>query len=273
MSSEANIIIKSDADIEKMREVGKLAGEILDEIGQAVRPGTTTGDLERRCRRLLAERGVKSATLNYAPDGHPPFPAALCASVNHQVCHGVPSRERVLRGGDILNVDLTVIRDGYHGDTSRMFFVGKPSAPALRLCLAARECLWRGIRAAKPGAPLGDIGRAIESFAASRRFSVVHEYCGHGIGKKFHEAPQVVHFAKRGKSPILRPGMIFTIEPMINIGKRHTRVLADGWTVVTSDRSLSAQWEHTILITQTGSEALTLAPNETPPEFSPDNQP
>ena len=270
MESDAAIIVKSAGDIAKMRAVGKLAGEILDEIGRAVRPGASTGDLDRRCRRLIAEAGAKSASLHYAPEGHPPFPAAMCASVNHQVCHGVPSRERVLRGGDIVNVDLTVVKDGYHGDTSRMFFAGKPSAPAARLCGVARECLWRGIRAARPGGRLGDIGRAIEAFAKSRRCAVVREYCGHGIGKKFHEPPQVVHFAKRGKSPTLRPGMIFTIEPMINAGKAKTRILADGWTVVTRDKSLSAQWEHTVLVTENGGEALTLGPTETPPEFSPD---
>ena len=272
MSGEAEIVIKSAADIDKMRAAGKLAAEILEDVGRVVRPGATTGDIDRRCRRRLAESGAKSATLNYAPNGHPPFPAALCASVNHQVCHGVPNRERVLRGGDIVNVDLAIIKDGFHGDTSRMFFVGKPAAPAKRLCDIARECLWRGIRAAKAGAPLGDIGRAIERFAKSRQCSVVHEYCGHGIGKKFHEAPQVIHFAKRGKSPVLREGMIFTIEPMINAGKRKTRLLADGWTVVTRDKSLSAQWEHTVLVTQAGGEALTLAPDETPPELSPDAQ-
>ena len=273
MQAEVVIGVKSDADIEKMRAAGKLAGAILDEVGRAVRPGATTGDLDRKCRRLIAEAGARSASLNYAPNGHPPFPGVLCASVNHQVCHGVPSRERVLRGGDIVNVDLTIVKDGYHGDTSRMFFAGNPSAPARRLCDISRECLWRGIRAARPGARLGDIGRAIEDFAKSRRCSVVREYCGHGIGKKIHEAPQVVHFAKRGPSPVLRPGMIFTIEPMINAGRAKTRLLADGWTVVTRDKSLSAQWEHTVLITETGSEALTMWPDETPPEFSPDISP
>ena len=264
------IAVKSAADIVRMRAAGKLAGELLDDIGKAVRPGASTADLERRCRRLLKEAGAKSATLHYAPEGHPPFPAVLCASVNHQVCHGVPSRQRVLRGGDIVNVDLAIVKDGWHGDTSRMFYAGNPPAPARRLCEVARECLWRGIRAARPGAPLGDIGRAIERFVRAKGCSVVHEYCGHGIGREFHEPPQVVHFAKRGKSPILRPGMVFTIEPMINAGKRKTRLLADGWTVVTRDKSLSAQWEHTVLITESGSEALTLAPNEIPPEFSPD---
>lgn len=264
------IPVKTAKAIVKMRAAGKLAGEILADIGRAVKPGVSTGDLERRCRRLLKEAGAASATLHYEPENHPPFPAAMCASVNHQVCHGVPSKGKVLRAGDIVNVDLTVVKDGYHGDTSRMFYAGKPSAPARRLCEVARECLWRGIRAARPGAPLLDIGRAIESFANARGCTVVHEYCGHGIGREFHEPPQVVHFAKRGKSPTLRPGMIFTIEPMVNAGKRETRLLSDGWTVITCDKSLSAQWEHTVLITENGGEALTLGPDETPPEFSPD---
>ena len=254
-----------------MRAAGRLAARILDDIGKMAKPGITPGELEARCRRRIAECGARSATLGYAPEGHPPFPAAICASVNHQVCHGVPGRSRQLKNGDILNLDLTVVsKDGFHGDTSRMFFVGKPSAAARNLCAVARECLWRGIRAARAGGRLWDVGIAIEKFAKSRRCSVVREYCGHGIGRKFHEPPQVLHYAKRGASPILRPGMIFTIEPMVNAGGRKTRVLSDGWTVVTRDRSLSAQWEHTVLVTETGGEALTLAPGEKPPAFSPD---
>jgi methionyl aminopeptidase len=202
--------------------------------------------------------------LNYAPPGHSPYPASICASLNHQICHGIPN-ERPLKNGDIVNIDVTVIKDGFHGDTSRMFLLGEPSIQARRLCAITFECMWLGIRAARPGGRLGDIGAAIQKHAEQNGYSVVREFCGHGIGRKFHEAPQVLHYGKAGSGEELKPGMIFTIEPMINAGKAAISTLADGWTAVTKDRSLSAQWEHTVLITDNGSEALTLSPGALPP--------
>ncbi|MDR1849796.1 MAG: type I methionyl aminopeptidase, partial [Zoogloeaceae bacterium] len=204
------------------------------------------------------------APLNYAPPGHSPYPASICASLNHQICHGIPN-ERPLKNGDIVNIDVTVIKDGFHGDTSRMFLLGEPSIQARRLCAITFECMWLGIRAARPGGRLGDIGAAIQKHAEQNGYSVVREFCGHGIGRKFHEAPQVLHYGKAGSGEELKPGMIFTIEPMINAGKAAISTLADGWTAVTKDRSLSAQWEHTVLITDNGSEALTLSPGALPP--------
>jgi methionyl aminopeptidase len=198
------------------------------------------------------------APLNYAPPGYRPFPKSICTSVNHQVCHGIPG-DKVLKHGDVLNIDITVIKDGFHGDTSRMFSVGEPSIAARRLSEVSFECMWLGIDQVRPGATLGDIGHAIQRHAEALGFSIVREFCGHGIGRKFHEEPQVLHYGRPGAGELLVPGMIFTIEPMINAGRREIRELADGWTIVTKDHSLSAQWEHTVLVTETGHDVLTVS--------------
>jgi methionyl aminopeptidase len=259
------IQIKTPDEIEKMRVAGRLAGDVLDFVTPHVRPGITTGELDRLCHEFMVnEQKTVPAPLNYAPPGYKPFPKSICTSVNHQVCHGVPG-DRVLKAGDILNVDITVIKDGYHGDTSRMFYVGEPSIQARRLCDVTYECMWLGIRQVRPGAHLGDIGAAIQQSAESHGYSVVREFCGHGIGRKFHEEPQVLHYGRAGSGVRLEPGMIFTIEPMINAGKPAIRELADGWTIVTKDHSLSAQWEHTVLVTPQGYEVLTLSPGAPPP--------
>ncbi len=212
---------------------------------------------------MVQQQGVVPAPLNYAPPGYPPFPKSICTSVNHVVCHGVPG-DKKLKAGDIVNVDITVIKDGYHGDTSRMFYVGEPSIQARRLCEITYECMWRGIRAVRPGAFLGDIGHVIQTCAESHGFSVVREFCGHGIGKRFHEEPQVLHYGRPHTGLKLLPGMTFTIEPMINAGKPGIRQLADGWTVVTKDHTLSAQWEHTVLVTDDGFEVLTVSAGAPP---------
>lgn len=259
------IHIKTADEIEKMRVAGRLAAEVLDTITPHIRPGITTGELDRLCHRHMVEvQGTIPAPLHYAPPGYKPFPKSICTSVNHQVCHGVPG-DRVLKIADILNIDITVIKDGYHGDTSRMFYVGEPSIQARRLCDVTRECMWHGIRAVRPEGYLGDIGAAIQQHAESHGYSVVREFCGHGIGRKFHEEPQVLHYGRAGTGLRLQPGMVFTIEPMINAGRPAIRELADGWTIVTKDHSLSAQWEHTVLVTETGCEVLTLSPNGPPP--------
>ena len=259
------IQLKTTEDIQKMRVAGRLAADVLDFITPHVRPGITTGELDRLCHEYMVdEQKTVPAPLNYAPPGYKPFPKAICASVNHQVCHGVPG-DRVLKAGDILNLDITVIKDGWHGDTSRMFYVGEPSILARRLCEVTYECMWLGIRSVRPGAHLGDIGSAIQHNAESHGYSVVREFCGHGIGRKFHEEPQVLHYGRAGAGVRLEPGMIFTIEPMINAGKAAIRELADGWTIVTKDHSLSAQWEHTVLVTPEGYEVLTLSPGSPPP--------
>jgi len=253
------ISIKNELDIEKMRVAGKLASEVLDFITPHVKPGITTGELDQLCHDYMVNvQKVIPAPLNYAPPGHTPYPKSICTSVNHQICHGVPG-EKVLKNGDVVNLDITVIRDGYHGDTSRMFYVGEPSIQAKRLCEITYDCMWLGIAKVKPGATLGDIGYAIQSYAEKNGYSVVREFCGHGIGKKFHEDPQVLHYGKPGAGLKLQAGMIFTIEPMINAGKRDIKQLGDGWTIVTKDHSLSAQWEHTILVTETGYEVLTVS--------------
>jgi len=205
---------------------------------------------------MVNVQGCIPAPLNYAPDGHNPYPKSICTSINSVVCHGIPN-DKPLKNGDIMNIDITVIKDGYHGDTSRMFFVGEVSEHARRLCKITYECMWRGIEKVKPGATLGDIGYAVQQYAETNGYSVVQEFCGHGIGKRFHEEPQVLHYGRPGTGLELQAGMIFTIEPMINQGKRHLRMMGDGWTVATKDRSLSAQWEHTILVTETGYEVLT----------------
>jgi methionyl aminopeptidase len=254
-----SIEIKTAQDIEKMRIAGRLAAEVLDFITPHVKAGVTTGRLDKLCHDYMVDvQGTIPAPLDYAPPGHRPYPKSICTSVNHQVCHGVPG-DKVLKHGDIVNIDITVIKDGYHGDTSRMFTAGEPSIQARRLCDVTYECLWKGIAQVRPGANLGDIGHAVQRHAESHGFSVVREFCGHGIGRRFHEEPQVLHYGRPGQGVALQAGMIFTIEPMINAGRRDIRSLADGWTIVTADHSLSAQWEHTILVTPEGFEVLTLS--------------
>ena len=253
------VSIKTPEEIAKMRIAGRLASEVLDYIVPFVQAGITTGELDQLCHNHMVNTlQCIPAPLNYAPRGHAPYPKSICTSINHQVCHGVPG-DKKLKNGDILNIDITTIKDGYHGDTSRMFYVGEPSIQARRLCESTFEAMWRGIRAVKAGARLGDIGHAIQSFAEAQGYSVVREFCGHGIGRQFHEEPQVLHYGKAGSGMKLEAGMVFTIEPMINAGKAGIKQLGDGWTIVTSDHSLSAQWEHTILVTETGYEVLTLS--------------
>ncbi len=251
-----------------MRAACRDAAKILDFLAPHVKPGVTTGALDKLCLEYLTdELKVKSATVGYAPPGYPPFPGAICTSVNHQVCHGIPG-DKVLKNGDILNIDVTIIKDGWFGDTSRMYFVGEPSILARRLTDVTFECMWIGISRVKPGATLGDIGAAIQRHAEDQGFSVVREFCGHGIGQKFHQDPQVLHYGKAGSGEVLEPGLIFTIEPMINAGRREIRQLADGWTVVTRDHSLSAQWEHSVLVTDRGYEVLTISDGmPAPPPF------
>ena len=250
-----SITIKTPEEIEKMRVAGRLAAQVLDMITPHVREGATTEELDRICHDYIVnEQQAVPAPLNYRG-----FPKSICTSVNHVVCHGIPGPKK-LKKGDVLNIDVTVIKDGYHGDTSRMYYVGEPPVIARRVSEIARECLWIGIEQVRPGTRLGDIGHAIQQHAESRRCSVVREYCGHGIGSQFHEDPQVLHYGKAGTGEPLVPGMTFTIEPMINAGKRHTKLLPDGWTVVTKDHSISAQWEHTLLVTDSGYEVLTLSP-------------
>jgi methionyl aminopeptidase len=251
--------LKNEQDVQAMRIAGRLASEVLDFIGPKIVPGITTGELDKLCYDFMV--GVQNtipAPLNYCPPGFTPYPKSICTSVNHQVCHGIPG-DKVLKSGDVVNVDVTVIKDGYHGDTSRMFCVGEPSIAAKRLCEVTYECMWLGIDQIKPGAHLGDIGAVIQKYAEDSGYSVVREFCGHGIGKKFHEEPQVLHYGRHGTGEVLVPGMIFTVEPMINAGRREIRELPDGWTIVTKDRSLSAQWEHTVLVTDTGYEIMTVS--------------
>ncbi len=259
------IHIKTPEEIEKMRVAGRLASEVLDYIQAFVKAGTTTEELDRLCHDYMVNvQGCIPAPLNYAPPGYKPYPFSICTSINHQICHGLPN-DRPLKNGDIINLDITTIKEGFHGDTSRMFCVGEPSIQAKRLCDVTYECMWIGIQAVKPGGYLGDIGAVIQKHAEKNGYSVVREFCGHGIGRKFHEDPQVLHYGKAGTGPELVPGMIFTIEPMINAGKAAIREMPDGWTIVTKDRSLSAQWEHTIVVTETGYEVLTLSDACPPP--------
>jgi methionyl aminopeptidase len=262
------IHIKNPQEIEKMRVAGKLASEVLDFITPFVKPGITTEEIDKLCHDYMVNvQNTIPAPLNYAPDGHTPYPKSICTSINHQICHGVPG-PKALKAGDIVNIDITVIKEGFHGDTSRMFHVGETSIQAKRLCKLTYEAMWLGIQQVKPGAKLGDIGFVIQDFAEKNGFSVVREFCGHGIGKRFHEEPQVLHYGKPGTGLTLEAGMIFTIEPMINAGKRDIKQMPDGWTIVTKDRSLSAQWEHTILVTQNGYEVLTVSDKTpTPPAF------
>jgi len=251
--------LTNEDDIARMRNAGRLAASVLERIGASVQPGVSTGELNDICHRMIVdELGCIPAPLNYtnAP-GQPAFPKSICTSVNHVVCHGIPSERKILKNGDILNIDVTVIADGFHGDTSKMFFVGERSVLAERLVRVTQECLYRGIEVVRAGARLGDIGHAIQSHAEANHFSVVREFCGHGIGRVFHDEPQVVHYGRPGTGIRLEEGMTFTIEPMINAGKRHVKILPDHWTVVTKDHKLSAQWEHTILVTGSGAEVLT----------------
>ena len=252
-----SVKIKNAEEIEKMRVAGRLTAEVLHMIRPHVKAGVTTDELNQICHDYIVnEQQAIPAPLNYHG-----FPKSICTSVNHQVCHGIPSK-KVLKNGDIVNIDITVIKDGYHGDSSKMFYVGEPSILARRVSENSHECMKMGIELVKPGIKLGDIGHAIQQHAESNNFSVVREYCGHGIGADFHEDPQVLHYGKPDTGISLKPGMIFTIEPMINTGKREVKVLPDKWTVVTRDRSLSAQWEHTILVTEDGFEVLTKLPED-----------
>ncbi len=252
-----SITIKNKSEIDKMRIAGKLAAEVLEMIEPHVAPGITTNEIDQICHNyIVIDQQAIPAPLNYRG-----FPKSICTSINQTICHGIPN-EKPLKKGDIINIDITVIKDGYHGDTSKMFCVGQVAQHAKRLIDITQESLFLGIDQVKPGATLGDIGHAIQKHAESNRYSIVREFCGHGIGKNFHEDPHVMHFGKAGEGDALEAGMIFTIEPMLNIGKRHMKVLKDGWTAVTKDRSLSAQWEHTILVTATGYEILTLRQEE-----------
>jgi len=254
-------------ELQQMRTACQTAASLLDDLAPHVKAGITTGELDRLCKTRIQELGVTSATVGYAPPGYTPFPGAICTSVNHVICHGIPGN-KVLKNGDIINIDVTIIQDGWFGDTSRMYAVGEPSILARRLTRTTHECMWLGIAQVRPGATLGDVGHVIQAHAERQGFSVVREYCGHGIGRRFHQEPQVLHYGVPGTGLTLEPGMIFTIEPMINAGRKELRTLADGWTVVTRDHSLSAQWEHTILVTDTGYEVLTRSPGmPEPPDF------
>ena len=263
------ITIKSDAEVEGMRIAGRLASEVLDMLTPHVKPGVTTEALDKLAHdHIVNVQGGVPAPLNYAPPGYTPYPKSICTSINHQVCHGIPN-DRPLKNGDIVNIDVTVIKDGWHGDTSRMFIVGDGSIAAKRLCALTYEAMWKGITMVRPGARLGDIGHQIQKFAEGQGFSVVREFCGHGIGRKFHEEPQVLHYGRPGTGLVLEAGMTFTVEPMINAGKPAIRELADGWTIVTKDHSLSAQWEHTVAVTESGFEVLTQSNGSQPaPDFA-----
>lgn len=252
---------KNRAEIEQMRIAGRLAANVLDVVAEHVKPGVTTAQLDRICLDHIRQvQQTIPANIGYGGGpGRPAYPCATCISVNNVICHGVPSDQKILKAGDILNIDVTIIKDGWHGDTSRMYYVGTPSVMARRLVEAAFEAMWCGIHAVKPGATLGDVGYHIQRYAEAQRFSVVREYCGHGIGRIYHDEPQVLHYGRPGENLVLEPGMTFTIEPMINEGSRQTRLLPDGWTVVTKDRKLSAQWEHMVAVTDSGVDVLTLS--------------
>ena len=257
MLRSTQVSLKSAEEQAKLRVAGRLAADVLDMIGAHVVPGVSTEELDRRCNEFI----VKVQKITPANVGYRGFPKTVCTSVNHVVCHGIPN-ERVLKAGDSVNIDVAIIKDGYHGDTSRMYYAGKPPVLAQRLADTCREAMWKAIDLVKPGMRLGDIGHAIQFHTESAGFSVVREYCGHGIGRVYHEDPQILHFGEAGAGMEIVAGMVFTIEPMINAGKRHTRLLPDGWTVVTKDHSLSAQWEHMVLVTPAGHEVLTLSSAE-----------
>jgi methionyl aminopeptidase len=251
-------LIRSADDIEKMRVAGRLAAEVLGMIAPHVKAGVTTQQLDDICHDYIVNvQGAIPAPLNYRG-----FPKSICTSVNHVVCHGIPSDSKILKNGDIINIDITVIKDGFHGDTSQMFMIGETSVLAQRLCRVAQEAMYRGMATVKHGSYVGDIGAAIQKYVEGERFSVVREYCGHGIGRIFHEDPQILHYGNKNTGMRLEAGMTFTIEPMVNAGVWQTRLLGDNWTVVTKDHKLSAQWEHTILVTQNGIEVLTARPEE-----------
>ena len=263
-----SIIIKDQADIAAMRTACRLAAEVLDYITPYVQTGVTTNTLDKLCHDYMVDvQGAIPAPLNYAPPGHAPYPKSICTSINYQICHGIPS-DKPLKKGDIVNIDITVIKDGWHGDTSRMFMVGgesQASIAARRLCRISYEAMWHGILQVKPGARLGDVGHAIQTFSENNGCSVVREFCGHGIGRGFHEEPQVLHYDADDGGVVLQAGMAFTIEPMVNAGDYRIRTMKDGWTVKTKDRSLSAQYEHTIVVTENGCEILTLRKDDTIP--------
>ena len=253
-----NVTVKSPSQIERMRVAGQLAAEVLQVVAPHVRAGVSTAELDRICHDHIVN--VQKAIP--ANVGYKGFPATVCTSVNNVICHGIPSESKILKDGDIINIDVTVIKDGWHGDTSRMYIVGKPSVKAQRLVEVTRAAMFEAIRVVRPGATLGDVGHAIQKYVEAERFSVVREYCGHGIGQIYHEDPQVLHYGQPGTGLRLEKGMTFTIEPMVNEGQRHTKLLNDGWTVVTRDKSLSAQWEHTIAVTDDGAEILTRIPGD-----------
>jgi methionyl aminopeptidase len=263
-----SITIKTAADIAAMRVACRLASEVLDLLTPHVRAGVTTNELDRIAHdHIVHVQQAIPAPLNYQPPGYTPYPKSICTSVNHVICHGIPS-DKALKNGDIVNLDITVIKDGWHGDTSRMFIVGEGSIAAKRLCAVTYDAMWHGILKVKPGARLGDIGHAIQTFIEKQGLSVVREFCGHGIGQKFHEEPQILHYGRPGTLDVLVPGMVFTIEPMVNAGRRELKEAGDGWTIVTKDRSLSAQWEHTLAVTETGFEVMTLSAGSPPlPSF------
>lgn len=251
----AQVKLHDQREFEGMRRAGRLAAETLDFVGPHVRSGATTGELDRMCHDFIVTRGAIPAPLGYRG-----FPKSICTSVNHVVCHGIPDERKILADGDILNIDITVILDGWHGDTSRMFTVGEVGVRAKKLIDVTYEAMMRGIKAVKPGATLGDIGHAIQAFVEGHRFAVVEDFCGHGLGTIFHDAPSVLHYGRPGEDLELREGMFFTIEPMVNAGRKETKILADGWTAVTRDKSLSAQFEHSIGVTAQGCEIFTLSP-------------
>ncbi len=258
------VTIKNPAEQEQMREAGRAAASVLTMIAPHVKVGVMTEELDRLCHDYIVNelQGIP-APLNYGGGGgRAPFPKSICTSVNHVVCHGIPGAKQLKRG-DVLNIDVTVIKDGWHGDTSQMFYTGEPSVLARRLTDTTREAMFAGIRQVRPGAKLGDIGAAVQTVAEARGYSIVRDYCGHGIGRIFHEDPQVLHYGRPGTGMVLAPGMTFTIEPMLNAGRAEVKLLPDGWTVVTKDHALSAQWEHTVLVTETGYEILTLREGET----------
>jgi methionyl aminopeptidase len=259
---QEQIVLMSSREIEKMRQAGQMAAELLAYLEPMVQPGVSTQELNDAAEAWTQARGAKSAPLGYPADSDNPFPRSICTSVNEVVCHGIPTPKQILKSGDIINIDVTPLVDGYHGDTSRTFFVGEPSPVARRLVEVTEESMWRGIRAVKPGAKIGDIGAAIQEYAEAQGFSVVRNFVGHGVGRIFHAAPQIPHYGTRGKGKKLRAGMVFTIEPMINEGTWEVDVLADGWTAVTKDRKLSAQFEHTVVVTEDGVEVLTALPDK-----------